>query len=463
MPRKRKKPSVTSVPNALAVIVLKQPGHGIYPTFDSKYHVIEPEPGRRLLLREIGNQEVIHVPDETLGNELLSYCRDKAVKFDPRFDITYRQAIETARYIIAVAPLLRDSIAPILFLSELGFTYRRLPFDPVRGAHLDQAPTWAEIISRMTNSPAYCMRMASLFDSKASRKQCVYVFSDKGDATKSQIAALLQRIGGPTVVIVSNEDLRTLFWKASLLGKRVMIVGEATTDFLRNSSFKSLTGDQRHSINQKNKPIICVDLNVILFLFSNDPPLINNDHATINRIIDVRMVPFTGKPIPEAVYQEMLWSELPVFLGYCLDLYAHYADGRRIPSDQLQLKQIAETDDAEALDFFENNFVAEKGAKMAAYLVSEKLRLHGVPTQLHARWKKVWTREYGVAHRRSPCQLVGNTPNGKRIFYYHGMRERESIYAAQRDDKIPGFIQAMSVTEEDLALFPGSSRSVRSE
>jgi hypothetical protein len=334
----------------------------------------------------------------------------------------------------------------IAFKSDPRLAFHRLNFDPIRCALPDfeaNAPTWNELLSRMSDPVAFCLRMGSLFDPCADRKQAIYISGPK-DSGKSQIMVILGHIagvdsdGGGAYTSLSNEDLDTPFWRGTLINRRVVCIGEASPKFLCTEAFKAITGDSWHNINEKNRPMFMGKLSCLLFFFSNDAPAIDSKPDLIERVIDIR-ISAVNKPrdelLGEVEYQKQLRAELPHFLGYCIEEYSK-KPGKRIECNNKYLQETIDEKESESITLFENKYRMDSRAYIYKSCVSSYLRDSGIKENkiMHAVFH-TWKRRYGI--KSSTVQAYSQDDRKiKKISIWKGMREPfqdEITYAYEKE------------------------------
>lgn len=317
---------------------------------------------------------------------------------------------------------------PVAFLSDTEMAMARMPFDPKGigdGALASKAPVFAGMLSRVTNKKAFCQRIGSIFDAKADRKQVIWMCGPT-DCGKSQFAWLIGQIAGGSYGIIGTTDLAKPYWKALLLGKRVALVQEAAAKFIRSDEFKAITGDDEHTVEQKNMPVFQAKLPVLMFFFSNKEPEVPHDDALMERIIDCRVsaVP-KDEIIPEADFRAMLTAEMPYITGYCLDQYLELKSGSRFLCDNDSLTETVDAFQAEYLDFLEHNFVKDGSGYIMRSRFNRLMVENGfVSPQDKRRCKNVFKVHFGAVERREQYDTNGGNVK-KRLFAYHGYRERE--------------------------------------
>jgi len=283
------------------------------PEFGRNFHVVQQSNGIRTIVEELKDKVVKHVDESVVVDAILSYCRDKLALKKGYFEITHKLAKEAMKYWRSATTPLKEPIKSIAFESDDCFTYHRLDFDPIEDASLDDCPTWKEALLRMSNREAFCKRIGSFFDDKANRKQAIYLSGEK-DSGKSQLIAVTASFCGSgngngegIYTTLSNEDLKSAHYKASLVGKRVVVVNEANSRFINSEAFKSLTGDNLHNINPKGSKMFEARLLLLIIFVSNSPPQVSSDPAIKVRLIDCRIEPVPlprEELLPEAEYQK---------------------------------------------------------------------------------------------------------------------------------------------------------------
>lgn len=233
---------------------------------------------------------------------------------------------------------------PLGFLSDPDLCLHRMGFDPKpmnKDELKKQAPEFSDYLERMTNSDAFCMRIGSMFDSRAHRKQSVWVEGPK-DSGKSQLAALLCMLVGKSYTVISEEDIEEKFWKESIVGKRLVIFNEISPRFVRTAKFKNLTGDSLHRVRPFGGGSFMASLYPILFNFSNDGPLVQDEVATTERLIHcmISVIP-ESKRINEFTVLERMEREVPHIVNYCYGRWLTHPEGRDIPNDAIGKETLA--------------------------------------------------------------------------------------------------------------------------
>jgi len=394
--------------------------------FPIKIAVTEPQLGTRIPHLILENRTVMPVSENYISNQILNFTRDSC----PWLKLTKRESNEATEYVKGV---LKPIPIPLYVAqhSEPGFAYRRLPFDiDAKNARLEDCPTWNETLSRMSNADAFCCRIASIFDEKADRKTAIYLWGPK-DSGKSCLVQTIAYLCGQTkdfpgcFTTLSNDDLKSPFYKAALIGKRVLVINESTSWFINTEEFKALTGDSYHSINDKGRPIYQSPINVLVYFVSNNPPEISGeDEAIIERVVDCKLNSFLGEKVPEEVLLAKLRLELPAFLGICERIYKPYLGGGRIPSEKESLYQSMEDMEAPATDFFERHFVADPAENIGSSELYTYCAEQRLSSRTYSEWFKIWERRYGIRRKRGTYRLLHDSKSVIRPNYVEGMRLR---------------------------------------
>ncbi len=317
----------------------------------------------------------------------------------------------------------------VSFKSDKGYCLARHDFDPADCTIddlIEKAPTFAEMLSRLANGDAFCMRVGSIFDPAADRKQAIWMWGPV-DCGKSQFQWLVETLAGAACTTLSSDVLESQFWKEGLMGKRVAVVQEATAAFIRHEKFKALTGDSTHPVNRKNRAVVVAKLEPLLFFFSNDEPKVPRDEAIMRRIIDCRIDPVPkGVVVAEAELRGRLRAELPHIVGYCMARYGTLQPGSRLPCSQDELEQTVQRNEADYLDFIDHYFEQAAGCHVSRSIFREKMVEFGFRSSIdQGICKRVLLSNYGVREVRMTFDTneAGIT---KRAFVYDGIRLRNA-------------------------------------
>lgn len=250
----------------------------------------------------------------TCGQRLLAGDADQVVKFFGHLSEPFT-----------------DPISPVLFKSEFGYCFRRLPFDPKEGP----TPTFDEMMSRTSNVPALKAWIGSLFDPDSERQQYCWIYGD-GMNGKSSLAKFLQNIFEDSATSAQPPArFGDRFWSSQFLGKRLAVLPDCNDyTFVNSGLFKSHTGDDFIPIEEKNRGVYCVMPTWKFLILSNAKPSIEGEASAVRRAIYCEMQPIVTKRVADRSYQARLAAEASAFIYQCIEAYKTMApDGGSIETD----------------------------------------------------------------------------------------------------------------------------------
>jgi hypothetical protein len=244
------------------------------------------------------------------------------------------------------------------FKSEKGYIFNRTNFDPNLSANKSQFPLLAKYFDNIVNGSALCLKMISIHDPKADRKQFVTLYGP-GDGGKSTAFKTLTALAGGEGATAPVDDnvFSNRFALRMLLNKRVWLASELSSEhYAKDTSLiKRLTGGDLLPIEGKGENQFGAHLDGILFVNSNDQPLISSDTGMLNRILIFR-APQIHKDdrIPEDELMEIIHRELPYFAGYWL---RRYRRGRVELEDQSEIESSISDYEAPYARLFDSLFI----------------------------------------------------------------------------------------------------------
>jgi hypothetical protein len=187
------------------------------------------------------------------------------------------------------------------------------------------APVFYGITQRMTNRYAFCLRLGSIYDKEAPRKQINWIYGET-QGGKSVITDLLNLLCGDDYFTpVDPSDIRKADAIAELNEIRVAIVNECPLSFLTSRMFKILTGGEKvRGRNLYQKAIKFVP-DVLLFAVSDQKLQLPDDDAIKERLILNHLTPIPKRErLTPVKVKRALAEELPYIIGYCLRLWDHH-------------------------------------------------------------------------------------------------------------------------------------------
>lgn len=329
------------------------------PSFPFKFESVRMKPTDNALPLLIENNTAQIVNTEFIAGKLRHYVQNLTDK-QADYAIPVKRCIEVVTAWTVMYTHRKELPKAVGFLSDPDLCLHRFGWDPypVDEAMLNKkAPIFSDYLRRMTNSKAFCMRVGSIFDPHAHRKQTIWLEGVK-DSGKSPLGVIICMLVGDSYTVISDEGLNEKFWKEPMLGKRVVIMNEISPRFLRTTNFKNLTGDRVHQVRPFGGRSITAVLEPITICISNDSPGVQNDSATTERVLHcvISVIPIKDR-ISEARLLENVKPELPFIANYCYGLWKTHPEGLDIPNDpsgEESLKKAVEDYESSYLDFIAN-------------------------------------------------------------------------------------------------------------
>lgn len=285
--------------------------------------------GNKLWLEISPENEVRIVSGEDyIRDNIAKYAWQIAGNIHEVWYLNQSQVSEVYKTYKAMADEVEDSeIAGVLCKSEPGLCWKRLPFDLNRN---QPTPTFDEMMSRIDNRDALMAWIGSLFVPHSSRDHYVWLYGDGGQG-KSRLAYFLKTVLGEayaTEYAPSERQGINRFWTSGLIGKRLVVFPDCNeTWIVRDSTFKSLTGEDSVRIEFKGMQPRSMEMVCKFMFISNEKPAITGSRADVRRVIYCEMEPLAEgtKVVPTRLYDQMLWDEAPGFLAKCREKYAKIA------------------------------------------------------------------------------------------------------------------------------------------
>lgn len=383
---------------------------------------VDPSEPKIILEQDQVKKTVWLVSDEYVMETLLKRTSNFIDCPAELFNLGPRKMLEVVQMWKALSNPLTALPSSVGFKSDTDYAFTRLDFDPIpiedEWELEKKAPIFSEILNRITNAGSFCARLGSLYDKNADRKQILWMYGP-GDAGKSQLSWMIQELVGNSVALLSPSILRSQFWKAILVGKKVAIDSDAKANFLQSDEFKTFTGDGKHSVNQKNKPIVTANVDCQGFFFSNDPAVVENTDSNKNRLLVcyIGSVPLDRR-LPEHIFREKMRQEFPYIVGYCQHVYELVGRGYRIPIDDTLLQEAIDSSESSELAVFERNFEVDPDGSVSNNVFDDILRREGLFRSEEKRKFKTF-----IKNRHQISEGV-STRNGRSVRLIRGISVR---------------------------------------
>jgi hypothetical protein len=116
------------------------------------------------------------------------------------------------------------------------------------------------------------------FFAKCRLNQYVWIHGEGGDG-KSSLLSAIARYAGDRLACSLGQTMNSDFGLEDAIGKRMVILSDVKTGLsVKSQLIHNLTGHDPVSVNRKNKPIITVRLNPIVWIAANEAPDVNFDN-----------------------------------------------------------------------------------------------------------------------------------------------------------------------------------------
>lgn len=249
-------------------------------------------------------------------------------------------------------------VVPVRELSEPGWCWKRLDFDAdpwgVQGAWMDEVRPRVK-----TNWFSFCAFIGSLFDPHSTRERYVWLYGG-GSSGKSTICEAIMEVFGSAAATRNPAKIKEKWFTASIQGKRLVVLNEASASTINSGFWKSLTGDEYHECENKGEKIFTARADAKFIITSNDYPDIASGKENSRRIILVETeVPDGWVPTDENTKErtkERLREGWPWFLSYCKEAYEQ--NRRLVPEEMETVEDIQGEDENE--EKFHANFWEDK-------------------------------------------------------------------------------------------------------
>lgn len=304
-----------------------------------------------------------------------------------------------------------DDIAPVLFKSEKGYCWHRLPFDPEEG----ELGLWADVSKRMTNWSSFLAWIGSLFDPASNREQFVWIVGE-GETGKSTLIDVLLDCFGPSAMATNCEAADERWFVSDLVGKRIAYIDEATAGFVKGAKIKTLTGNSKQRCEAKYQQAKTVSISTKFIFSSNEFPDIPNKKEYLRRIILCEMSAIADRTMTRASAEASYRAGLPGMLYEAINAWERVKSTHKITSDQETLLEYAGQSDVDAEMAFQKFFVRSPGW-VSCKDIYENLMNTGIKRYEIKRIIKDWIRLYDI---KSETTGTGNF----RTRGYRGMGRR---------------------------------------
>lgn len=287
-----------------------------------RFICIEQDNSQRIFYEKRGpHLQMVSASD--IAPVILRYSHDRqSAAPDGMSAITYRDSIEAAHYWMNNTRRVNKNPPLFVNATDTSLGYVTLPWDLDEGSGTDLPPTFEGIFKRIHDRRAAQAWIGSLFCAGSDRSQYLWLYGE-GSNGKSRISDFLMRLMGPVACPANIPSDSNRFWTASLIGKRLVVLGEAENyEFVNTSLLKQLTGDHYCACEVKNGPQFNASMICKLYFHSNKKPALDGSNASMRRAIYSPIEPLPPSEMrPTHEFDDLLWEEGRAFVSACVALY----------------------------------------------------------------------------------------------------------------------------------------------
>lgn len=181
-----------------------------------------------------------------------------------------------------------EDVAPVRFLSEYGWTWHRLHFDPDTSNEKSREYWETEMFPRFNkNFGPFMAWCGSLLDLNSPRVLCPWLYGE-GSSGKGTLAMYIMQCLGKAGTTVDPDHLSfDKFALEALEGKRFAFVDEAPANLPTSGKFKRITGEKYQLVNRKGIKAQPMRVDAKFMFASNQFPTIKSGKEFARRIMPV--------------------------------------------------------------------------------------------------------------------------------------------------------------------------------
>jgi len=309
--------------------------------------------------------------------------------------------------------VLRD-VAPVRFLSDTGFCFRRLDFDLTEEA--SEHTALDGFLSRCSDPQAVGQWIGSLFV-ESPREQYLWLHGEGGDGKSTLVKFLARLLGdGYKSRVVPQPGDR--FWTSGIIGASLVAFNDTNNyGFPASGLFKSLTGGDAIQIEEKGKPLKNATISAKFIFTSNEKPKLSSERADRRRAIYIEV---SALPDEDRDFNidTVLWNDRANIISQCVSLYNRMKTaGGQIKCDLSKLDELISDNEMEFDAVYEKWFVDEPGSHIAAVRFAEIMA-----QQYKQRHDATQFRAWLGRIKKTEIKPIRH--NGKLLKVYLGFREK---------------------------------------
>jgi len=289
-------------------------------------------------------------------------------------------------------PINYMDIKHIAFQDDNCYCFARLDFELKEGP----MPVWSELLSRMTNSDAFCAFQYAKLNNDIHLQQSIWLYG-KGNDGKSSTTLFDKRVFKNAYGPATVDGLKDLFAYQTLYNKRVIAFNDTNhTSFIRSGEYKKLSGGDPISVNRKYETPFTITMNALITFTSNYYPNISLEKAEQRRIILCEMVPRLNSDT-DVNYVNKLYEERAAFYAYCKKKFIELnGETGVILDDKNKIQEIGEDSIIEYETLFDELFIEDKDS----FVTKKDLVKHLVPITIKNKdFKRLAFQKYLEDHK----------------------------------------------------------------
>ena len=315
------------------------------------------------VLKMSSDEDGIRAVRRYIVNELMH--RDKWRPSFENYDITkIRQFLE---FLVAALPIVQD-VAPVRFLSDTGFCFRRLDFDLTEGS--GEHTALDGFLARCSDPQAVGQWIGSLFV-ESPREQYLWLHGEGGDGKSTLVRFLARLLGdGYRSRVVPQPGDR--FWTSGIVGASLVAFNDTNNyGFPASGLFKSLTGGDAVQVEEKGKPLKNVTISAKFIFTSNEKPKLSSERADRRRAIYIEVAALPDEDRDFNI-DNVLWNDRANIISQCVSLYNRMKTaGGQIKCDLSKLDELISDNEMEFEAVFEKWFLDDPGSHVTAVRFAE--------------------------------------------------------------------------------------------
>lgn len=308
--------------------------------------------GVRVPVELVGNNLCAPFRQERFDDAVYIYAKEKLARgISDHYQFSRNDVADIRRFSIATCMVVAEPMA-FRFLSENTLAYVALPFDPLPG----DCPNWDKLMGNLTNQQVVRAYIGSLFVRESYRQQYLWIYGAGGDG-KGCIGRWLGEIFSSSAVTLNTVRPDDRWFNATIAFARIVIFADIDKQSYPSSDhFKSLSGGDSLSVEEKFKSSYSIKTNFKFLFLSNKLPRLSGDRADQRRAIISEALE-SGFAV-EPGFEAKLWAESGAFIARCLaDYYDLCPDHKEIPFKDENIEAWTQLKDEPYEEFFADCFI----------------------------------------------------------------------------------------------------------